>query len=322
MNIMGDKWIYCLSQSAYDVNVLPVDIPTSSTHPVTMQQNHINNEISLNLNKPTPARPVRAKVQRLFMNQEVSPHRHPWAQLAFSITGMTRLIVEDGVFIVAPWQALWIPANVGHAVTVPAETEVYTLYFLEDAIPVPPNPVSGSARWERCRVIEVSDLLRAVVLQMDPRPDDDMPTVPDRPERERLLVNVAIEELSIAPSVPLGIELPKERRIRRLCQAVLENPMRHSTLDTWAEHAGASPRTIARLFRRELGIGFSQWRKKVLLAEAVSRAEDSKPINEIAAELGYTSTSAFSAMVKRSAGMSLTQLLSRPLASKIKTPQD
>jgi AraC-like DNA-binding protein len=287
-----------------------------------MQQNHENNDVPLYLHKPTPSRPVRAKVQRLFMSQEVSSHRHPWAQLAFSITGMTRLIVEDGVFIVAPWQALWIPANVGHAVTVPAETEVYTLYFLEDVIPMPSNPVTESARWERCSVIEVSDLLRAVVLQMDSRPDDDIPTVPARPERERLLVNVALEELSIAPSIPLGIELPKERRIRQLCQAVLQDPMRHSTLDAWAEDAGASPRTIARLFRRELGIGFSQWRKKVLLAQAVSRVENSKPISEIAAELGYASTSAFSAMVKRSAGMSLTQLLSRPLSSKIKTPED
>jgi AraC-like DNA-binding protein len=286
-----------------------------------MQRNRLDNNVPLYLHEPTPSRPVRAKVQRLLMNQDVSSHCHPWAQLAFSITGMTRLIIEDGVFIVAPWQALWIPAKVEHAVTVPAETEVYTLYFLEDAIPLPPNPVTASAPWQRCRVIEVSDLLRAVVLQMDPRPDDDIPTVPDRPERERLLANVAIEELSIAPSVPLGIELPKERRIRRLCQAVLENPMRHSTLDAWAEHAGASPRTIARLFRRELGIGFSIWRRKVLLAEAVSRAESAKPINEIAAELGYASTSAFSAMVKRSAGMSLTQLLSRPLASKIKTPE-
>jgi AraC-like DNA-binding protein len=40
----------------------------------------------------------------------------------------------------------------------------------------------------------------------------------------------------------------------------------------------------------------------VLLAKAVAMAADKRPIGHIAAELGYASASAFSAMVRRSVG--------------------
>jgi AraC-like DNA-binding protein len=83
---------------------------------------------------------------------------------------------------------------------------------------------------------------------------------------------------------------------------VLDDPARWATLDGWAAHAGASPRTVARLFRSELGTSFGQWRQQVLLARALTLAARKQPMARIAAELGYASASAFTAMVKRSVG--------------------
>jgi AraC-like DNA-binding protein len=59
---------------------------------------------------------------------------------------------------------------------------------------------------------------------------------------------------------------------------------------------------VARLFQQELGCSFTAWRQQVVLAHAVSLAARSLPIQQIAAELGY-SPSAFSAMVHRTVGM-------------------
>jgi AraC-like DNA-binding protein len=59
---------------------------------------------------------------------------------------------------------------------------------------------------------------------------------------------------------------------------------------------------MARLFRSELGTSFVQWRQQVLLARALSLAAKKRSMGSIAAELGYASASAFSAMVKRSVG--------------------
>ncbi|HWH81583.1 MAG TPA: AraC family transcriptional regulator, partial [Burkholderiaceae bacterium] len=94
-----------------------------------------------------------------------------------------------------------------------------------------------------------------------------------------------------------------DKRLRALCQALLDAPGRHATLAGWAQACGASPRTVARLFRSELGTSFVQWRQQVLLARAVALAAGRVPMARIASELGYASPSAFSAMVRRSVGV-------------------
>ncbi len=111
-----------------------------------------------------------------------------------------------------------------------------------------------------------------------------------------------MDELRRARPVRLGVDLPTDKRLLSLCRAVLDDPTRHTTLDAWAHDAGASARTVARLFRSELGTSFVQWRQQVLLARALSLAARKRPMASIAAELGYASASAFSAMVKRSVG--------------------
>jgi AraC-like DNA-binding protein len=83
---------------------------------------------------------------------------------------------------------------------------------------------------------------------------------------------------------------------------VIEDPGRWATLDDCARGTGASPRTVARLFRSELGTTFLQWRQQVLLAKALAMAARRVPMAVISAELGYASPSAFTAMVRRSVG--------------------
>jgi AraC-like DNA-binding protein len=51
-----------------------------------------------------------------------------------------------------------------------------------------------------------------------------------------------------------------------------------------------------------LGTSFGRWRQQVLLAHALSLVARRMPMASIAAELGYASASAFSAMVRRSVG--------------------
>ena len=253
---------------------------------------------------PTARRPLRAKLQHLCTDTRVVPHHHPWGQLALSATGVVRLTVEHGTYIVPPSRALWIPPGVDHAVTVVEDADLLTLYVHQPrgrAGPQVPRPLE--AAWRRCRVLEVSDLLRALVLELDPMPDGAAaPPAPAALARERRLSALVQDELRRARPVPLGVDLPADKRLRALCEAVLDAPTRHATLDGWARDAGASARTVARLFRSELGTSFTHWRQQVLLARAVTLAARKLPMARIAAELGYASPSAFTAMVRRSVG--------------------
>ena len=255
---------------------------------------------------PSAGQPVRAKSRRLAANTQVLPHSHPWGQLAFSVTGVVRMEAGRSTYIVPPSRAVWIPPGVEHAVTVVETAELRTLYLYQDEQRCGPDSgAPADSPWRACRVIEVSSLLRELVTHLTTEPGEPLPC-----EREHHLSALVLDELRRARPVPLGVDLPRDKRLLSLCQEVLDDPARWATLDDWARSAGASPRTVARLFRSELGTTFLQWRQQVLLAKALSMAARKLPMALISAELGYASPSAFSAMVRRSVGAPPSQFFS------------
>jgi AraC-like DNA-binding protein len=203
---------------------------------------------------------------------------------------------------------VWIPPGVEHVVTVVEDAELRTLYLhlalgQDGPAGLAPEPAGRDgglpASWACCRVLEVSPLLRVLVEQLG----DAAAAAEAQTERLRLCAALVQDELRRARTVALGVGLPADKRLRALCEAVLDDPARHATLQGWAHEAGASVRTVARLFQQELGTTFAEWRQQVLLAKALSMAARKRPMAHIAAELGYASASAFSAMVRRSVGV-------------------
>lgn len=253
---------------------------------------------------PTAERPLRAKLQRFRADTRVVPHAHPWGQVALSSAGVIRVTAPHGSYMVPPSRAIWIPPGVEHAVTVIADAELLTLYLHQPRSRCgPARSAAESAGWRQCRVLEVSSLLLALALQLDATADGArVPPGRETLARERRLGALLFDELRRAAPVRLGVDLPQEKRLRRLCEAVIEDPSHHATLAAWAADTGASARTLTRLFRSELGTSFVQWRQQVLLARAVPLAARKLPMASIAAELGYASPSAFAAMVRRSVG--------------------
>lgn len=261
------------------------------------------------LYQPHAQRPVRSKMRELDKDTLILPHTHPWAQLAISTGGVIRLSLADATYLVPPHRAVWVPPGVQHAVTMVETARLYTLYFL-------PELHGGGLQarwmnevpWQECRVMEASTLLRALVVEMDVGSDKTAPLSPAQQARESHLSALVCDEVRRAPVIHLGVRLPHDKRLKNLCEAVLEDPTRHETLQQWVQDTGASLRTVARLFRSELGCTFTQWRQQVVLAHAVALAAQQLPIAHIAAELGYT-PSAFSALVRRTVGMTAATFL-------------
>lgn len=258
--------------------------------------------------RPSLAHPLRVRARRLAADTRIEPHQHPWAQLAYSATGVLRVTAGRHTYIVPPSRAVWIPPGVEHVVTVVEDAELRTLYLHLAAGQSGPAALGEASAlhlawpWQQCRVLEVSPLLREAVEQLCALPAAlPGPTQADT-AREQCLCALVQDELHRARPVALGVSMPTDKRLRTLCEAVLQDPARHATLQGWAREAGASVRTVGRLFRQELGTTFAAWRQQVLLAKALSMAAGKRPMAHIAAELGYASASAFSAMVRRSVG--------------------
>lgn len=242
---------------------------------------------------PSAERPVRVKARSLEHQMDIQAHHHDWGQFVFSVAGVVRVNTAVATFLVPPSRAVWIPPKLRHAVTAVERCELRTLYLHA--------PPSEDPIWHNNRVVEVSPLLRELVLQL--AASEDRPAACTPGEREHWMAQLILDEFRRARSLRLGVDLPRDKRLRRLCEAVLADPLRHDSLEGWAAQAGASARTISRLFRQELGSSYAQWRQQALLAQALRLAAHKKPVAVIAAELGYASASAFSAMVTRTVGM-------------------
>ncbi|HEY9109789.1 MAG TPA: helix-turn-helix transcriptional regulator [Roseateles sp.] len=252
---------------------------------------------------PTPERPLRAKARLLEHLTDIQPHRHDWAQLVFSMTGAVRVNTELSTYIVPPSRAVWIPPGIVHAVTAIEQCDLRTVYLGAGLL-------SGEA-WQVGRVLEVSPLLRELVAALPGEPDPQPSEIPDDAERRRGIEQLVLAELRRARPLALGVALPQHARLRKLCEAMLQEPGRHAGLDEWAQEAGYSPRTLSRLFREQLGTSFAQWRSQLLLAHALTLAARGRPMSHIAAELGYANASAFTAMVTRTVGMPPSRFFER-----------
>jgi AraC-like DNA-binding protein len=249
---------------------------------------------------PTRQRPVRLRARSMRADSHFDPHDHPWAQLAYCATGMLRVTVAapgEVTFIVPPSRAVWIAPGARHAVHVLEAAQFRTLYIDASAVP---------AGWDGCRVIMVSPLLRELIHALD--------SAPARPlgrGRETLLCTLVLEEIAGADTQVLGVPMPPadggDKRLRALCEAVLHSPAQRATLAGWAAEVGASERTMARLFREQLGLSYQQWRQQAILAHALPLLSRGLPVSHVAAASGYASDSAFTAMFKAAMGQPPSQ---------------
>ena len=65
-----------------------------------------------------------------------------------------------------------------------------------------------------------------------------------------------------------------------------------------------SRRAFTRLFRPETGTSFVAWRQQACLLAALPRLIAGEPVTLVALDLGYDNPAAFTAMFKRSLGLS------------------
>lgn len=83
----------------------------------------------------------------------------------------------------------------------------------------------------------------------------------------------------------------------------MSDPASPRQLADFARAIGASPRTLARLFKSEMNTSFGAWRQQLRLARAIDALGRGMSMDGVAAEVGYANPAAFSTMFKRSLGV-------------------
>lgn len=251
------------------------------------RQQHPHDELA---NNDNALRPILAVAHDRAGNFSMPLHRHLRAQLVYATSGVIRVSTENSTWIVPPQQAVWVPSEVEHSTTNNSGMSLRTLYI---------HPQAASMLSESCRVVTVSPLLREMILHAVTLPQDYLPD-----SFEARFMSLFPDILSTLEPEPLQLPLPIDRRLRTITDTLMEQPDNKSSLGFWADHVGASERTLSRHFRDETGISFNEWRQRLRLLWSITLLSEGDSVTSVAYELGYSNPSAFIAMFRRELGHS------------------
>ncbi|OED37981.1 hypothetical protein AB833_21625 [Chromatiales bacterium (ex Bugula neritina AB1)] len=219
-------------------------------------------------------------------HHHVEKHQHERAQLLYAVQGLMVVTTDQGSWSVPPQQAVWIPPDLIHQVSMPCDVVMHSLYIRRD--------IAGE-HFTDCRVVEVTPLLRELIARLVTINQN------NTPQLERLM-SVLLDEIKQLESPPLYLPAPQDSRLRSITETLTANPANDTELQQWAKTVGASSRTLSRLFERETGMSFSSWRQQLRLLTAIERLTSGQSVTTVALELGYQSPSAFIAMFRRTLG--------------------
>jgi AraC-like DNA-binding protein/quercetin dioxygenase-like cupin family protein len=240
--------------------------------------------------QPSPAPSTAARsspslrsVVRTYAAGHITPrHEHDWPQLLYASGGVMAVETASGSWIVPPQRAIWLPPRAWHITRMLTEVRLASLYLRRTRH----SPT-------RCEILEIGPLMRELLVAAN-----DVDFSGSLTRREASLATLIGEELAIAPRGGSPIPMPEDRRLLPFCQRVLKDPTLHASLEAHATAMAMTPKTVSRLFQRELGMTFRDWRQLVQSTYALAHLIQGEPVKVVASRLGYTA-SAFSVMMRR-----------------------
>jgi AraC-like DNA-binding protein len=218
----------------------------------------------------------------------IPPHAHEKHQLIYAVEGVMVVHTASSQWTAPSNRGLWMPCGQVHSVRCVGHDNMPSVFVRPDAVadlPTETNAVSSSAL--------LSELIKVAVHLP-------LPHAPNT--RAARVMELILDELALLPTLPLHLPQPTDPRIKKICVTLQGDPADGSTLSDWSDRLGLDGKTIQRLFRKETGITFGQWRQQVRLLQAVERMAVGEKIIDVALALGYDSPSAFTNMFRKQFG--------------------
>lgn len=234
---------------------------------------------------------------------EVQEHSHECCQLLYAVQGVLEVRARSGRWVVPPTRGVWLCSGVPHSLRMRGAVQVRSLFV--DAQAAQGLPVADC-------VIEVSPLLRELISEVAR-----WPAAPQRGQdetRDRLVVELLLQELRQPPVVPFHLPWPQDARMAAVCRALAEGGQAvgqggeraenlAATAADWAARLAMGEKTFHRHFLQATGLSFGRWRQRARLLSSMQALLAGRPIVQVALEAGYESHSAYSLAFRRQFGM-------------------
>jgi len=224
-----------------------------------------------------------------FVHGHIIPeHSHQEDQLVYACRGVMTVSTSEGAWVVPAQRAVWIPARTPHGIVMAGTVSMRTLYFRARLVRLLPR---------NCCVVNVSRLLQELILHAC-----QLRTMSRRSRVQAHLIDSIVDQLQSVQTIPLQLPSPSDLRAARVAAALQNDPSDSSALDEICKKAGASKRTIERLFQRETHLSVGKWRQQLRLMRSLQLLAAGEKITHAALEAGYSTPSAFIAMFRRALG--------------------
>jgi AraC-like DNA-binding protein len=219
----------------------------------------------------------------------VREHAHGSDQLIYAVAGVMQVTSGQHLWAIPSQFAVWIPAASVHSIRMLSSVSMRTLYLR-------PGVVKKDAA--NCRVLHVNSMLRELILAAI---RNGKLLVKDRLHTAiRTLIAAEIENALL---VPTSITVPNDDRARRIARNLLEGPGMQDSFPALCKSAGASVRTIQRIFRRETGSDFESWRQQARLIKAIELLVAGHSVKQVSAAVGYSHVAPFITMFRKILGV-------------------
>jgi AraC-like DNA-binding protein len=218
----------------------------------------------------------------------IPSHFHDRDQLVYATRGVMTVRTGDGAWVVPTHRAVWIPASIPHTITMSGTVAMRTLYL---------RPRLAQTLPRTCSVVNVPPLLRELILHACT-----FPALRNTVRRQRHLIRVILDRLEIIQTVPLQLPTPSEPRAVRAAEILFADPSDRRPLTQICKAAGASRRTVERIFQENVGMTFGKWRQQLRLMRAMRLLAEGAKVTHAALESGYSTPSAFINMFRKTLG--------------------
>src|SRR5579863_5876810 len=219
-------------------------------------------------------------------------HFHDWDQIVYASRGVMTVRTSAGTWVVPTHRAVWIPAAIPHTITMSGTVAMRTLYL---------EPRLARTLPRDCCVVNVSPLLRELILHVC-----SLGALKKTTKWQSHLIGVIIDQMEAIQMVALQLPNPSDPRALRVAAILLADPGDRRPLALISKSAGASKRTVERLFQEDVGMTFGKWRQQLRLMQAMRLLAEGAKVTHAALESGYSTPSAFISMFRKTLGTTPT----------------
>lgn len=253
---------------------------------------------------PETPSPVLGSAPVLGLAREYSPglrephtHEHH-AQIMYAVKGSMTVLTAEGIWVLPPQRALWIPAGVAHTFKHARTVSLRTVYVQATTPGIPD--------WAQCSVLNVCTLVRELILACAQLPGEYADN-----SRESRLGSVLLDHLVLLQRDAFYLPEPTDKRAVRAANLIKQNPNDTRPIKDIAFEVGASARTLERLFADQTRMGFGAWRLRLRMMVALEHLAAGESVSTTAAAIGYESSSSFIAVFRSVFGDSPAKYFAR-----------